>query len=144
MKRVLRSEPAQGTCLRLTDGVVEMCLAPMIFGWRVRAGFVESDGSYCLEYWCDWCCGSDRELISGTYTIMQRILENGVDLKSLPRRSAVKPWYLDEDFKEIIVTLANEVGVGPGSQVDFDLIDVETLRKGDINGAHSYTEGSEL
>lgn len=94
-----------GLMLRLTDGVVEMGLCPVMYGWRVRAGWLEANGGPAMAYHCDWCCGDNPKLVMAMYRVMKIFLEAGVDLTKLPTHSEVKPLWKDRVFLNTIVKL---------------------------------------
>lgn len=132
--RLLKPVHAPGTCKRLTDGEVEMSLYPVIFGWRVRAGYVYKVAGYATYYLCDWCCGNDPMLIHVAYSAMKRLLQAGIELEELPTASAVKPWIKDPDFRAIMEGLADQYNIpaGPselGVDVDFEQLRSEFMRK---------------
>ena len=56
------------------NGLVEMYVYPVMFGWRVRAGFV---GSMSVEL--DWCAGDDWENVERPYSICHAILSNRLE-----------------------------------------------------------------
>lgn len=115
-KRTLISAPDKHLLLRLTDGVVEMGLGPVLYGWRVRAGYCEEGGKPCQMYECDWCCGDNEETTWGTYHIMKRLLEDGISFQKLPAASATKPWFKDPLFTDELIGIAIKYGIGPGSE----------------------------
>lgn len=77
----------------ISDGNVEMMIHRVIYGYRVRAGFVDSIG---CEW--DWCCGDNSFLVSITYGAVKQLLEHGVKFNALPGHSNIKPWNKDEEF----------------------------------------------
>lgn len=75
------------------DGKIEMGIYPVMFGYRVRAGFV-GNGIYEL----DWCGGDDQKQLELLYYIMKNILEYRGSFTLIPPSSMVKPFYNDEPF----------------------------------------------
>lgn len=77
---------------------VEIGIHPVIYGWRVRAGYIGDD-------WChlDYCCGSDPIMLKFILSVCKTILEtNGCDFKVFPRQH-VKPITSDAHcFSELI------------------------------------------
>lgn len=51
-------------------GRIEMGVYPVLFGFRIRAGFA---GYMCYEI--DYCCGSEQEDVEFIYTMTRNILE---------------------------------------------------------------------
>jgi hypothetical protein len=91
----MKLEPTEDDALLepLTDGKVIMGLWPVLFGWRIRAGFKGQ-----MYYQIDWCCGDDVTVIWATYEMMRCLLENGTDINTLRPHSNIKPWPKDNDF----------------------------------------------
>lgn len=54
---------------RMTSGRVEIGVYRVIFGYRVRAGYIGS-GIYHLDY----CCGADQEWVRRVYNIVLTVL----------------------------------------------------------------------
>lgn len=70
---------------------------PVLFGKRIRAGYVGSDFVII-----DWCCGSDQEYLKIAYSILLGYMQNGGKFSDLPGSSNIKPWYNDPEFcKEV-------------------------------------------
>jgi len=78
------------------DGLLEIGVYPVAFGWRVRAGFVDSQPEL------DYCAGADHTFLEVLYSLTLAALERGVPLDTFPFQ-AVKPFYNDpQNFKELI------------------------------------------
>lgn len=94
------------------DGKIEMGIYPVIFGFRVRAGRIESSG-HSSWYDLDWCGGDDIKQIQLLYTICRTILEKRDSSSSLfsglPPASRVKPFWKDEEFTDIITKAAGNL-----------------------------------
>lgn len=88
----------------ISDGKVEMGIHRVMYGYRIRAGYVD-------EQWLhwDWCCGSNNFLVSLTYGIARTLLTEGVDFRDVPSHSRVKPWNKDEAFMWALDTKLKEV-----------------------------------
>lgn len=80
-------------------GLVEVGVYPVLFGARIRAGFVGFP--YCE---IDWCCGdSQRHLNSHMMAVclfLMRREENMDCFDGLPETSRIKPCWKDEDFEK--------------------------------------------
>lgn len=79
------------------DGKIELGVYPVMFGYRIRAGFV---GSFCSEI--DWCGGNDQMQVELLYSIAKNILESKGNFNELPICSKIKPFYKDDEFVEFI------------------------------------------
>lgn len=95
------------------DGKREMGIYPVIFGYRVRAGYIGDSYVYL-----DWCGGDDQTQIELLYSIAKNILENQDNFKGIPSNSKIKPFYRDEEFFNTIQSLVT----GP-----LEIIKLETL-----------------
>lgn len=87
--------------LQSEDGKIEMGVYPVMFGYRVRAGYVDS-GYYNL----DWCCGANQGLVEWVYAALKTILENrdtSNPFEGLLIASNIKPLYLDIEFMKWLV-----------------------------------------
>lgn len=84
------------------NGLVEMGVYRVMFGWRVRAGFVDDIG-FCV---LDWCGGGNWTDVERLYSLCFAILsdreENRQCFDDLPPVSMVKPFYLDLDFVKVV------------------------------------------
>lgn len=90
------------------NGLVEISVYPVMFGFRVRCGFV---GEEACEL--DWCAGNKWDDVQRLYSIALAILskrtENTSCFENIPRISNVKPFFLDEDFTKTVITQAGEL-----------------------------------
>lgn len=75
------------------EAQIEMGVYPVIFGFRVRAGYI---GMPCCEI--DWCCGDDQLKLEGAYSICKKILEQDGDFNNMLPRSKIKPYFNDLEF----------------------------------------------
>ena len=75
------------------DGNIEMGIYLVMFGYRVRAGFV-GNGIYEL----DWCGGDEQTQLELLYSIMKNILEARGNFRYVPPSSVIKPFFNDHDF----------------------------------------------
>lgn len=75
------------------DGKIEMGIYPVMFGYRVRAGYVGNE-----IYELDWCGGDEQQQLELLYSIMKNILEARGNFRDIPPVSAIKPFYNDEEF----------------------------------------------
>lgn len=82
------------------DNKIEMGIYPVLFGYRIRAGYVGD-----CAYHIDWCAGNDQKIITLLYSILKNILESGFDMKKLPGSSAIKPFYNDVAFTSFVNSL---------------------------------------
>ena len=93
------------------NNLIEMGVYRVLYGWRVRAGFI-GNGSYNL----DWCGGGDWKDVERLYSLCFAVLSNRSEsincFKNLPPFSKIKPFHLDRDFVKVV---SKEVG-------DFSLI----------------------
>jgi hypothetical protein len=75
----------------------EVFIYPVMFGFRVRAGY---RNSYAVEW--DWCGGADWKSIRCLYNIACSIIDENQHLenpfKLAPLCSTTKPFYKDEEF----------------------------------------------
>jgi len=85
------------------DGKIEMGIYPVIFGYRVRAGYV---GSMICQL--DWCGGDDQGQLELLYSIAKNILESKGSFIGVPDRSNIKPFYNDPEFVEFINSLTTK------------------------------------
>lgn len=99
-------------------GKVEIGIYPVMFGYRVRAGFVND-----VAFFVDWCAGDDQTQIELLYAILKNILESGYDLRKLPPVSKIKPFYNDAEFLKLIESLVvNPLSVESLKPVHLDRI----------------------
>jgi hypothetical protein len=85
------------------DGKIEMGIHPVIFGYRVRAGFVGDCGVNL-----DWCGGDDHKQIEILYSVAKNILEHKNSFHGVPTHSKIKPFYKDEEFVKEIMSLVTQ------------------------------------
>lgn len=88
--------------------IVHMFVHRVMYGYRVRAGFVADDWGVIL----DWCGGGDWKNVERLYSLTKAILlkrpEDRSCFKGLPTFSKVKPFHLDEEFVRIVGREAGE------------------------------------
>lgn len=85
------------------DGKIEMGIHPVMFGYRVRAGYVG-----IMIYEMDWCGGDDQAQLELLYSIAKNILENKNSFEGVPPVSMIKPFYKDTDFVKQIESLVTK------------------------------------
>lgn len=99
-------------------GLIEMGIHPVLFGYRVRAGFTDSPWGVEL----DWCGGADWQDVRRLYSIAAAILrsrpEDGKCFAGLPGHSQVKPFVRDQEFTNKIITAVD----GPLALLDIDIL----------------------
>lgn len=90
-------------------GLVHIGVYPVIFGYRVRAGFTDDVWGVNL----DWCGGSDWNHVTHLYRIALSVLgiraEDRSCFDGLPGSTTKKPFYLDADFMVTTAKLLDEV-----------------------------------
>lgn len=90
------------------NNLIEMGVFRVLYGWRVRAGFL---GSVGVEL--DWCGGRNWSDVERLYSICLAILlrkeENEQCFLNIPRFSTIKPFYLDYDFVKNITDQAGDL-----------------------------------
>ena len=90
------------------DNKVWVGIYRVMFGYRVRAGYMSTLTEYAE---CDWCCGASRVCLMVTYNLMQFLLDDlGYAPNDLPSSSRIKPWPLDEEFAKKLDVLLNAKG----------------------------------
>lgn len=84
------------------NNLVEVGIYPVMFGFRVRCGFVGSK-----SYFIDYCGGADQLQVETLYSMTIAILsqrdENREVFKGLPPCSNIKPYFNDVEFLEWII-----------------------------------------
>ena len=97
------------------DGKIEIGIYPVIFGYRVRGGYVGN-------MWCeiDWCGGADQSQLELLYSIAKNILEDKGTFSGLPTVSRIKPFFKDDEF----VTHINAMTTKP-----LQIVKLKPLRK---------------
>ena len=106
---------------RMTSGRVEIGVYRVIFGYRVRAGYI-GNGYVHIDY----CCGADQEWIRRVYAAVLTILsarDEANAFKGFPVQT-VKP--MSEDYP-CFVNLAKMMKGTPPIKVD---IEVPPIKKG--------------
>lgn len=90
------------------NNLVEVGLYKVMFGTRVRAGFV---GSQCCNL--DWCGGADPNNIQALYSFAIGILEKRPESKrcfdGIPSISQIKPFVKDFHFLKTLYELCPDV-----------------------------------
>lgn len=92
--------------LRVVDetNTIEIGIYRVLFGYRVRAGYIEKDGCYKL----DWCCGNRIEDILWLYLACICILSQRDPedcFEGLPPVSQIKPYFNDMEFWNNVIKL---------------------------------------
>lgn len=82
------------------DGKIEIAVHPVMFGYRVRAGYV---GRGWTEI--DWCAGDKHPHVEFLYSVIKNILENKGNFEGVPTHSNIKPYYKDLEFVDAVVKL---------------------------------------
>ena len=101
-----------------SDKRIEMGVYPVIYGARVRCGFVGS-----MSCHIDWCAGSNDISLKILYSLCYKIIGDRLDLEDakifegIPGFSDIKPWTRDVDFTNRLASLA-----GP-----FDIIELPSI-----------------
>jgi hypothetical protein len=97
MKRIklIKAMSTENFVCRLVsdDGKIEMGIYPVIFGFRVRAGYVGDLGCNI-----DWCCGADHRMLLFAYNACKKLLEEKGNFGGIPPISEIKPYFKDSDF----------------------------------------------
>jgi hypothetical protein len=87
------------------DGRIEMGIMPVLYGFRVRAGYV---GDGCCPI--GWCCGDSEVALMTAYSVLKLLLEKGIAFDSMPSHSNIKPYFKDEFFSNWINENLKDVG----------------------------------
>lgn len=85
-----------------TDGRIELGVGFVLYGYRIRAGWV-AQKDYALYYELDWCAGADLRQVEQLYSICLSALAGGNaenPFTGLPGCSRVKPFFKDPEFLE--------------------------------------------
>lgn len=95
-------------CRRVSEnGLVEIGVARVLFGYRVKAGFCGS-----LIYAIDWCAGAQWHHVESLYTMCINALSARDESKScfqgIPGCSRIKPYFNDEQFIKDVASLIPE------------------------------------
>lgn len=95
-------------CLTSENKLVEMGVYRVMYGFRVRAWFVENKFGVVL----DWCGGGNWPDVERLYSLLVAILTNRPEdeqcFDGLPPISMIKPFFKDERFTQIVVKEAGE------------------------------------
>ena len=103
-------DPEKGLFCRATseDGSVEIGVYRVLYGFRVRAGFTNSQ---YVEL--DWCCGADWRQVELFYSIMLAILmkreKSRYCFEGIPTMSQIKPAFNDVSFMRTIANMATDI-----------------------------------
>jgi len=82
------------------DGKIEMGIHPVLFGYRVRAGYIGD-----MAYKFDWCGGDDQSQVEMLYSIAKNVLEHKNGFEGIPPCSKIKPFFNDKEFVKEIESL---------------------------------------
>lgn len=83
-------------CRRVSeDGKIEIGVYPVLFGFRVRAGYIGAWGPTI-----DWCCGNDPVGLNIAYNFCLGLLGEGVPFCEFIPSTRVKPVFDDADFRK--------------------------------------------
>lgn len=94
---------------------VEVGIHMVIYGWRIRAGYIGSD--FCN---LDYCCGNNPNMVVMMLSIVKSILEkHNCDFKVFPRQDR-KPMLNDMDCFGKLLLLAD---------TNFKLVDIPPLHE---------------
>lgn len=93
MPKFKKADDNENLVYRHTMGELELGIWPVLFGMRVRAGYI---GDPCALL--DWCAGNDQRLLNWCFSAAKNILENQGDFNGIPRCSSKKPVNLDSVF----------------------------------------------
>lgn len=77
------------------DNKIEIGVLPVIYGFRVRAGYVGAGGCEI-----DWCCGNLQSMVELGYFVCKKLLSQGCSFSDMPSSSRIKPFYKDMPFIE--------------------------------------------
>jgi len=110
-------------------GLVHIGIYKVIFGRRIRCGFMNDKWGVSL----DWCAGPDEEKANQLYQMALAILgkrpEDGRCFDGIPTMSQIKPVFNDSDFMARLISLI-AVNVREAQQTPLEnevlIIDEET------------------
>lgn len=91
------------------DGKIEMGIWPVMYGMRIRAGFLEPGCTHSLFYKLDYCAGADQLWMQQIYSLVKSILEHReVDTNAFNGFPAqiVKPMIKDFDCLMGLIRMA--------------------------------------
>lgn len=80
-----------------------MGIARVMFGYRIKAGFVNEGREEPMSYEIDWCCGTQLSTLSLVYSFIKNRIDKNFRLDTLPSHSEIKPLQNDEKFMEILL-----------------------------------------
>jgi integrase len=80
------AEDNENMIQRIVRGEIEIGICPVVFGMRVRAGYVGSMG-----FNIDWCCGDSQQTLEWCYAAAKKILSSQSDFQGIPPHSEIKP-----------------------------------------------------
>jgi hypothetical protein len=104
-------------------------IVPVIFSYRIRAGYDVVDGEYNLDY----CAGADQTMVEYLFNIILNALryKKGDPFKDWPFQE-IKPYFKDEkNFPKLLKMLQKD------DMVKVDIPDVKEIRK-DYFEANKY------
>lgn len=88
------------------DNKIEIGILPVIYGFRVRAGYVGAAGCEI-----DWCCGDKQAMVELGYFVCKKLLSQGFSFSEIPSCSRIKPFYKDMPFMEWLVSKLDDSDV---------------------------------
>lgn len=95
-------------CLHSENDHVRIGVWRVMYGFRVRAGYLHDLGGCTL----DWCAGGNWKDVERLYSLCAAILsqrdESEDVFKGIPRISAIKPFYSDTEFVSLVSKLAGD------------------------------------
>ncbi len=96
-------------------------VVPVIYSYRIRAGFEGADGEYNLDY----CAGNDQTMVKYLFNIILNVLryKKGEPFKGWPYQN-IKPYFKDEEnFPKLLKMLPKD------DMVNVEIPDVTEIRK---------------
>lgn len=98
-----------GICRRVSPGErIELQVYPVLFGFRVRAGWVGTG-----HVGIDWCCGDRHDVLQAHYRIALALLDAAIEeinpFECIPSVSLVKPVTRDAEFTKTILRLLDPI-----------------------------------
>jgi len=100
------------------DKNVEVGIYPVIFGWRVKAGYIDT-----YSYELDYCCGANQKMVETILGIVKTILEKyNCDFSIFPVQE-IKPVFNDPLCFSQMLELAE------GNAQLVEVPELQTLRK---------------
>ena len=99
-------------CRRVSEGgTVEIGVFRVLYGYRVRAGFVGA-----ISFNLDWCAGANWIEVESLYTMCLQILMDRKEQPScfdgMPPCSTIKPYRNDHEFLRQVAALIPENASG--------------------------------